>query len=168
MSFVTTDDPRIQSLLAENGFLVRKDVATLARLPSEDEIGTEMETWVEKDGEIKLESTKVIGAGDVITRNPEPLSDGRYNEWPQGADTFSENYGTTPDAEFKPYKKVVGNKVIVIDDDVLDILGRTEGNSAYLGVSWGDGKMVVSKGDFLFDAGYGVNEREFENTYERI
>jgi len=70
--------------------------------------------------------------------------------------------------EFKPYKKTITNNVIVINDEILNILGSKDGKTAQLAISWDTNGMLVHKGDFLFDAGYAVDKREFNNTYEVI
>ena len=165
---IGTNHPEIQALLKENSFRVIKKAKTLARLPKESEIGKNFDTFVEKKGIIVKESDATITKNSVIARNPVPLSNGSFNEWPMDIETFQKNYGCKPTFEFKPYKKTITNNVIVIDDEILNILGSKDGKTAQLAISWDTNGMLVHKGDFLFDAGYAVDKREFNNTYEVI
>ena len=169
-TLVTTENSEIQALLAEIGFNVRKKGITLARLPTPDEIGANFDTFTEKDSVISKETGNVLKDDSVIGRNPTPLSDGSFNEWVIPKATFLTNYGKLPEStqEYSPFVKIIGNRVIVIDEAVLNILKSDDGKSATLGISWDENGMVVSLGDYLFDAGYGVNKREYDNTYEEI
>jgi len=167
---ITAEAPEIQALLTSNGFTVRKKSETLARLIQSSEIGNTHETFVEKDGVVVKESEMPITEGFVMARNPTPLSDGSYNEWPISNEVFMKNYGTMPtSSDFAPFKKIITNNIIVVDDQVLKILGSTDGKTAKLGVSWDmDNGMVAHAGDYLFDAGYIVDQREYANTYEEV
>jgi len=90
---IGTNHPEIQALLKENSFRVIKKAKTLARLPKESEIGKNFDTFVEKKGIIVKESDATITKNSVIARNPVPLSNGSFNEWPMDIETFQKNYG---------------------------------------------------------------------------
>lgn len=166
--FIGTDHPEIQAMLNNKSFKVIKKAETLVRYPTEEEIGSVIDTFVEKDGIIKKESNSYVEDTSVIARNPEALSNGEFNEWAMPLETFEKNYGTIPTTEFKAYKKIITNNVIVIDYKVLKILNSKDKKTAKLAVNWGNGFMLVQEGDFLFDTGYAVDKREFNNTYEII
>ena len=167
---IGTDHPGIQAALnSEKSFEVIKKAETFIRLPKKEEIGKIIDTYVEKDGTIVKKSSATIKETSVIARNPVPLSDGTFNEWPMDIATFIENYGQVDlSTDFQPFKKQITNKVVEIDEEILKILDSKDGKSAMLAVSWDSNGMLVHKGDFLFDAGYAVDKREFNNTYEKV
>ncbi len=185
---------QLQELLRSEGITVRKSAKTLARTPSSDELGQEVISYVKKskpdfekmrtegyddevyeveDGFIVVESRSTITDDRVISRNPTPLGnvDGKefYNDWTQPRDTWLENYGVEPSAEFAPYKKTATNQVLKIDGRVMKILcGDSDASSATIAVDWSLDGQEVYKGGYLADAGYGLEQGEFDKTYEVI
>ena len=166
---IGTDHPKIQEiLLSQKAFEVIKKAETLVRLPKKQEIGKVIDTYVKKNDIIVKESSATIMGTSVIARNPIAISDGMFNEWTMNISTFVENYGQVDlSTEFQAFKKQITNKVVEIDQEILAILGSRDLKSAQLAISWDEGGMLVHKGDFLFDAGYAVDKREFYNTYEK-
>jgi len=171
VTLVTTDDPAIQAALAERGITVRKTGAkSLARLPLSEEIGKLHETWVQDDdGNVTKETGNIVEANSVVTANPNPLSNGKLNSWLQDKETFEKNYGTLPTlTTFEEFQKTAQNRAVQIDQALLEVIGNIENGVATLGVSWDPNGMSATVGDYVFDAGYIVNKREYDETYEPV
>lgn len=165
------DIPAIQSLFATTARQYRKAQVTLARLPRPDELGATLVTYIAAPDSVLgylKEAEAVITADKVITRNLKPINEaaGIFNEWQQDAAVFLKNYGTMPEStEFVPYRRKGMLNAIEIDDQVLGLLGSTDGQTAVIATDWSAEGMTVYRGGLLADAGYGiaVDERE---TYE--
>jgi hypothetical protein len=186
--------PEIQELLKTNGIVVRKSATTIARKPLLEEVGTQITTYVKKsledfsamqtegysdesykvvDGVIIVKSRCEIQHDSVISRNPQPLGEiaGKsfYNEWTQGNDTWLKNYGKEPGTEFASYKKSATNRVLKIDNKIMDLLcGDADALTTTIAVSWNPNGQEVYKDGYIVDAGYGLEQGEFDKTYELI
>ena len=185
---------KLQALLQSNGVTVRKKAETLGRKPRANEIGGQMTTYVRKSpedwarmqaegyadesyevegGVIVVESRSPITDDRVVSRNPAILgvvnNKPMYNEWTQPAATWLKNYGVEPDTEFAPYKKVATTRVLKVDGGVMEILcGDPSASSADIAVDWAPGTQQVYKGGYIADAGYGLEQGEYDRTYEVV
>jgi len=160
----------ILALLEQSPWYFKK-APTYARRPNAEEIGKSFTTWIVKDGKLVAETknNKLVKNDDVIARNEDPLTilnekdEKVYNEWVINGTKFEELYGSLPMTSkvSKPYYKIVGNQMVEVNQDILDILGLQSGEDIW--VDWG--KMAIYNDSFLTDAGYTING-EHINTYE--
>lgn len=161
----------ITSLLDTDSVTYQKKAITLGKLPS-DMVGDTLVTYVKGENGITQESEMTIEKNHVIARNPHCLGqlDGVdvYNEWAMDKSIWLTNYGVEPTDEFVPYKKVALVKAVVINDEILQLLGSEDGQTARISVSWNDDGMEVYKGGVLTDQGYGIAPDELKQTYEMV
>ena len=157
----------ITDSLSANPIVYRKKEVTLGRVPSADEIGQTLVTYVKSENGIKQESDLVLTSDHVIARNPHCLGeiDGVevYNEWAMEKETWMKNYEVEPTTEFAEYKKAAP-----ITDETLQLLDSEDGETAIIEVSWNETGMVVYKGGVLTDQGYGIAPNELRETYEVV
>ncbi|KLV05557.1 hypothetical protein ABT56_11365 [Photobacterium aquae] len=148
----------------------RKKAVTYGRLPHKVELGTVMPTYVAgSDGKPKLETENTITETVVIARNPLPVSGAVFNEWLVPQDKWVETYGELPSFNtFMPFKRLKMIKAIPITEDVLTLLGSTDGETAVIAVDWNKEGMTVYKDGYLADGGYGIAPDEMQKTYERV
>lgn len=190
-----TKNGDLQRLFQSEGITVRRKAETLGRIPSPEEIGQQVTTYVKKsredfekmrrgngysdefyevdDGIIIVESRSPLTSDRVVSRNPIPLGtvDGKtlYNEWTQPIETWMKNYGTMPGTDFAPYKKQATIRLLKVDERIMDILCQDPGATmAKISVSWSANGMDVYKGGYIADAGYGIEQAEFDETYEIV
>ncbi|WP_299017804.1 hypothetical protein [uncultured Photobacterium sp.] len=148
----------------------RKKALTYGRLPHPREIGRILPSFVaDENGKPKLETENVIAFGDVITRNPEPVSGAVFNEWLVPKEKWLETYGELPKLmRFMPFQKNKTIKAIPITDEILALLGSSNGETAVIAVEWNEAGMTVYKDGYLTDGGYGIAPEEMAKTYEKI
>ena len=152
----------------------RKKAVTLGRLVRPEEVGQELVTYVpdKETGGIRKETSNVMSEDQIVSRNPDTIgTDGDhdvYNEWLQGKATWLKNYGELPPSSngFTPFKKLALIEAAPVDETILEMLGSTDGKTALLGVSWGEGFMEVYLGGYIATAGYGISPADMNSTYE--
>ena len=166
------DNKVLQELFENNSVTIRKTEQTIGRLPSQEELGKEIKTYVLSDGGLSVETTNIIKEGMVIAKNKTLLIDGPegtlYNVWLMSLEKWIELYGVKPLLFECAYTKIKTNRALLIDDNVLKILGTTNDKSALIDVSWSDAGMIVYKDGYLVDAEYGITPNDFNKTYEEV
>ena len=168
------DNEVLQELFENNSVTIKKTAYTIGRVPHGHEIGNKLYTYVLNDvGEVVVETTNIIKAGMVIAKNPMCIIDDSHttlvhNEWAMSNERWIELYGIEPTYDEQPYTKIKTNRALLIDDNVLKILGTTDNKSALIDVSWSDDGMIVYKDGYLVDAGYGITPDDFNKTYEKV
>lgn len=167
------DNKELQELFENNSVTIRKTEQTIGRLPSQEELGTYIKTYVlDSVGELSVETTNTIKEDTAIAKNKTPLIDGPegtvYNVWLVSLEKWIELYGIEPTYDEQPYTKIKTNRALLIDDNVLRILGSADGKSALIDVSWSYDGMYVYRGGYLVDAGYGITPDDFNKTYEKV
>jgi hypothetical protein len=170
------ENEKILGLLKETTKIMRKKAVTLGSLTPDENTSIEngvLITYVKSsNGGIVEETRNTLKEGFVIARNPEVIGekDGKkiYNEWLVPKDTWLKNYEKEPTNEFKPYKKQVLVKMVVIDQEILEILGSNDGETAKIAVDWTTEGMTVYKGGVLTDSGCGIAPQELNETYEDV
>lgn len=149
----------------------QKTAVTLGRLPKVDEIDQVFITYV-SDGlhGVREETRNIVSHDKVIARNYAPIIPGKYNEYLLSKDEWVNKYGELPlSAEaFSSHRRETVIKCILIDDEILRLIGSEDGESARIHVDWSDYGMRVYKGGFLTDTGYGISKQEMESSYERL
>ena len=163
------DNEVIMGMFETNAITIQKKALTSGRLPTEDEVGQELITYVaDSEGNVKEETRNVITADVVIARNPTPVADGVYNEWLIDKETWLKNYGVEATTEMKEYQKLGTIQALPITEEVLKELGSIDGETAMIEVSWSDSGMEIYKGGMLCDQGYGLAPSEYKNTYQVV
>lgn len=165
----------IKDLFKNNFLKIRKSTETLASLLPDEFCNienNELITYVKNNEEIIEETRNEIKENHIIARNLIPIGfkDDKliYNEWLIPEDIWKKNYNTSVDTKFRPYKKNNIIKAILIDENVLKILGSKDLNKVKIKVDWNDTGMFVFKNGYLTDQGYGIEVNEFNKTYEII
>ena len=154
----------------DNAKQFRKKEPTLGRLPARHEIGTLFPTWVAYGlGGVIQETTNHIAEYHVIARKPAPIRPDYYNQWLVKRLDWLETYGTLPTSrtEFAPFTRQAIINAIPIDD-ILQLLGTEDGETAVIHVDWNPEGMRVFRNGYLTDKGYGIAPKEMEATYQRI
>ena len=148
----------------------RKKAVTLGRLPHKVEMGKQFPTYVAgEDGKPVLETENTVTDDVVIARNPLPVVGAVYNEWLVPKDAWQSTYGELPMFDtFMPFKRIKSIKAIPITDDILNLLGSADGETAVIDVEWNDAGMKVYKDGYLTDGGYGIAPEEMLRTYEKV
>lgn len=156
----------------------RKTAKTLLRLANDEEIGHHFETFVEKNGTKVLESIDIINNTEVISRNPNPLSDGSFNDFIMPKSLFFEHYGEDQynklTTEFQPMSKIITANVIEITPELKNKLRDYVQDGFITFKAIFDLVMKVDIGDILvvnldkniFE--YGIDRMQFDNTYEYL
>lgn len=169
--------PELISFVAQYQRPARKQTQALLRLPTVDEVGLTLNTWVEKNGEKVLETTATIGFWGVIAKNPQPLSDGSFNEFIFPKDIFMEHYGEEQYAklttEFQPMSKKISCVVVLITPVLKNMLKDfvTSDNKITFMATF-NLEMKVDVGDYfvinsiLNCMDYGIDGEQFNNTYQ--
>jgi hypothetical protein len=163
----------ISNIFKNKSFNVKKIATTVARLPKEDEIGTLFVTWTkDSNGEIKVECRNIVEDFHVIACNPEPIGflndQVLHRKWLVDMDTWMENYGFEPtEKEDEYFHKDIVN-CIIIDKDVLNALGSSNGESANIDCHWNERGMKVFLNGCLTNLGYGVAPEEFKKSYKIV
>ncbi|CAM3569559.1 hypothetical protein [Parendozoicomonas haliclonae] len=151
--------------------LFRKKAPTLGRLPAPGEVGMLLPTKVsDGQGGAVQETINYIREDHVIARNPEPVVPGVYNEWLVKKVDWLESYGALPTSNrtFKPFTRKAVIRAILIDDEVLRLLGSEDGETALIHVGWSPEGMRVFRNGYLTRSGYGIAPEEMEETYRRV
>ena len=148
----------------------RKKALTLGRLPASHEIGTLFPTWVaDGNGGVIQETTNRVAEDHIVVRKPEPVIPGIYNEWLVKRVEWLEIYGALPTGhEFSSFNRKAAIEAILIDDEVLQLLGSEDGETAMIHVDWNPEGMRVFRSGYLTRKGYGIAPEEMEATYEQV
>ncbi|MCL6270964.1 hypothetical protein M3P05_13620 [Sansalvadorimonas sp. 2012CJ34-2] len=165
---VMQDIPEIMQRF-DNADNYRKSSPTLGRLPNASEIGQEFITWVsDGEGGVTKETTNTVTDSVVIARMPEPIAEGYYNEWLVPKVKWLKTYENKPlTNKFQSYKRTATFKAFLIDDEVLRLLGSTDGETAVIHVSWDPNGMTVYKDGYLANYEYGIASEEMKKNYEK-
>lgn len=161
--------------MIEQGGTYQKSAKTGLRNPQISELGNTFNTYVLKDGALRVESTNTVTEDTVVARNPGVIGqmDGKdvYNEWLVPKATAIKNYGehvvSNLKDDFTYHRKQATIKAIPLTEDVMKKLG-VEGDILNIKVSWSPEPMVAHVGDFLTDGGYSVSAHDMKNTYEKV
>ncbi len=142
----------------------------LGRLPADHEIGQSFVTYVsDGNGRVHQETSNTITDSIVIARMPKSIAEGFYNEWLVPKDKWKKTYENKPlTTEFQPYKRTATFKAFLIDDEVLQLLGSTDGETAVIHVSWDPKGMTVYKDGYLANYEYGIAPEEMKKNYEKV
>lgn len=171
------DNAQVATLVSSGG-TYQKSAQTALRKIRQDEVGKTLVTYVKTtDGTgVRKESESVLDQSKVLARNNNVIGVNEagqeiYNEWPMSIETAAKNYGqdvvdSLSDTTFSLHKKKAKLKAVVLDRNILDILG-VEGDALHIKVSWSDEPMVAHIGDFLADGGYSVSLHDMKD-YEAV
>lgn len=169
------ENEKIKALFERDSFEAKKSFTLGSTKPGAESIveNGELVSYVKVNGQIVEEDVRnKLGDDKVVARNPEPLGElnGKvvYNEWLVEKDVWMKNYGVEPTDTFEPYERIESIKALVITDEILEILGSTDGETAKISVSWNPSGMTVFKGGVLTDGGYGIAPDEFNSTYKKV
>jgi hypothetical protein len=145
----------------------RKKDKTLLRLPSTQEVGTTLVTYVQGDEGVRFESETKIKSSDVIARNPDPLSNGAFNEWPIPYRTVIDTYGdifSELGFQFYPFQKQASISAIEMTEEMFKSIGA---NEMVLTYTHNGQSRFLNAGDFLTVDGYGISASNMKN-YEKV
>lgn len=171
------DNAQVAALVMA-GRTYQKCAQTALRKVRDDEIGQTLVTYVKTtDGTgVRKESESVLDQSKVLARNNNVIGVDEagqdiYNEWPMSIETAVKNYGqdvvdSLSDTTFSLHKKKAKLQAVVLDRNILDILG-VSGDVLHIKVSWSDEPMVAHLGDFLADGGYSVSLHDMKD-YEAV
>lgn len=159
--------PEIMKMF-DSAQLYIKSTPTLGRLPKESEIGNDFPTYVsDGQGGYHVETNNTMVKDVVIASMPKPIVGDVYNQWLVPQDVWKGTYGKLPTStEFKPFKRIKTIKAIKIDEDMLKLMGSTDGQTAIIKVSWDENGMKVYKDGFLANYEYGIAPEEMKANYE--
>lgn len=162
-------------LLIANAPSYQKSSLTGLRIPELHEFGKEFNTYVIKDGELRVESHNIISKNVIVARNPGVIGqfDGKdiYNEWLISKEVALKNYGEQVishlSQQFTEHKKQATIQAIELTPEIMDKLG-VQGHILYITVSWSTDPMIAHVGDYLTNAGYSISSYDMKNTYEIV
>ncbi|EGU29424.1 hypothetical protein OTK51_01265 [Vibrio scophthalmi] len=159
--------PQIMSQF-ETAPLYVKKAPTLGRLPKQQELGQDFPTYVaDGKGGYTLETNNVMTKDVIVASMHTPIVGDVYNQWLIPTNVWVETYGSLPTStEFQSFKRITTIKAIKIDEQMLDLLGSTDGETAVIKVSWDDKGMKVYKDGYLADYEYGIAPKEMHENYE--
>lgn len=162
--------------LINDGEVFQKSALTGLRLPTESEIGQDMITYVNHEGQIRKESSTKITKDVVLAKNLNSIGlneQGKevFNEWPIPMVTAVKNYGqevvdNLSHETFTNHKKKATLKGIVLTPEVMTLLG-VSGDTLEIKVSWSDEPMMAKVGDVITDGGYSVSKHDMQD-YEKV
>lgn len=164
----------VKSMINE-GETYQKSAKTGLRNPQVSELGNTFNTYVLKDGALRVESTNTVTEDTVMARNPGIIGqmEGKdvYNEWLIPKATAIKNYSqeivSNLGDDFIYHKKQATIKAIELTPEVMKKLG-VEGDVLNIKVSWSPEPMVAHVGDFLTDSGYSISSHDMKTTYEKF
>lgn len=164
----------VKSMINE-GETYQKSAKTGLRNPQVSELGNTFNTYVLKDGALRVESTNTVTEDTVMARNPGIIGqmEGKdvYNEWLIPKATAIKNYSqeivSNLGDDFSYHKKQATIKAIELTPEVMKKLG-VEGDVLNIKVSWSPEPMVAHVGDFLTDSGYSISSHDMNTTYEKF
>lgn len=152
----------------------QKSALTSLRAPESSELGHSFNTYVLKDGALRVESTNTISDDVVVARNSSVIGqiDGKdiYNEWLIPKATAIKNYGESVVSglghQFTDHKKQATLKAIELTPEIMKKLG-VEGDILNIQVSWSKDPMIAHVGDYLSSGGYSVSQNDMKD-YELV
>lgn len=148
-----------------------KSASTMLRIPTSQEVGSDLNTFVKTGAGVRQEAANTISSDCIIARNPQPISDAplQYNEWIIERPVAIKNYGQEVidglSSEFGSYKKINTIKAVELTPEIMNILG-VEGDSLNITVSWSPEPMIAKVGDYLTNEGYSISKNDMLATYE--
>lgn len=172
MEYLKNDDV---ANLINNSATYRKSAKTALRVPSKNELNTDMPTYVKDGDTVRQESTSTITEDKVIARNLLPIGKNSqgveiYNEWPISKEVAIKNYGQevvdTLTEQFSEHKKIQSLKAITLTPEIMSLLG-VEGDTLDITVSWSDIPMKAKIGDSITNGGYSISKHDMQD-YEVI
>lgn len=162
--------------LVNEGTQYQKSALTAFRLPSENEVGTTLTTFVNHEGQVRKESATPISADVVIARNLNPIGKNAddtdiFNEWPIPKATAVKNYGQSvvdglSHTQFSNHKKQAILKGVALTPEIMSALG-VKGDTLEIKVSWSEEPMLAKLGDVITDGGYSVSSHDMKD-YEKL
>lgn len=160
--------------LIENAPSYQKSALTALRKPEPSELGQIFNTYVLKDGQLRVESTNTISNDVVVARNSSVIGqlDGKdiYNEWLIPKETAIKNYGEAVVSglghTYTEHKKQATLQAVELTPEIMEKLGIV-GNVLNIKVSWSTEPMIAHVGDFLTSGGYSVSQNDMKD-YELV
>ena len=161
--------PEIMARFEHAQVFVKKD-KTLGRLPTDTEMGSVFPTYIsDTKGGFIVETSNRVTNDIVIASKITPIVDNIYNQWLVPKSTWVKTYGELPvSSEFQSFKRIKTIKAILIDTEMLKLMGSKDGKTATIKVSWSDNGMTVYKDGYLANYEYGIAPEEMKETYERV